>query len=221
MNIVAVQVATLPSLVDRAATALANARTSAEVLEARDMATVAYDAAKSAARLARAKNAHDELLSAIYHAQADSLEIEARAKRRLADEYDAAQERGEILKHGERTVFSPEKVKGTEVIPPKEVHDARVIRDAEDADPGIVKRTVREAAAACTEPTKALVRRAVKAVAKRSKPKRVPLKQQDEPSQHDRDLCILQSVWDAACETARAEFLRRIIAPQGETSSVN
>jgi hypothetical protein len=32
----------------------------------------------------------------LFHAQADALEIGAGAKRRLADEYDAAQERGEV-----------------------------------------------------------------------------------------------------------------------------
>lgn len=37
---------------------------------------------------------HDEVISTGYRAQADALEIESMAKRRLADEYDAAQERG-------------------------------------------------------------------------------------------------------------------------------
>src|SRR4051812_46029902 len=90
----------LPALIDRAAKALANARGAAEVLEARDMASFAYDAAKKAARLGKAKQAHDDLISAAYRAQADALEIEAGAKRRLADEYDAAQERNEIAKAG-------------------------------------------------------------------------------------------------------------------------
>jgi hypothetical protein len=36
----------LPALVDRAASALTNARSAAEVLEARDMATLVYDIAK-------------------------------------------------------------------------------------------------------------------------------------------------------------------------------
>jgi hypothetical protein len=35
-------------------------------------------------------------------AQADALLIESEAKRRLADEYDAAQERGEIAKQGQQ-----------------------------------------------------------------------------------------------------------------------
>ena len=83
---------TLPVLIDKATAALSNARTSAEVLEAR----AAYDAAKSAWRMARAKRAHDDVLAAVYRTQADALPIEARAKVRLADEYDAAQERGEV-----------------------------------------------------------------------------------------------------------------------------
>ena len=43
---------------------------------------------------ARKPAAHDDVLGAVYRAQADALMIEARAKMRLADEYDAAQERG-------------------------------------------------------------------------------------------------------------------------------
>lgn len=151
----------LPAMVSRAAQTLASARTAAEVLEARDMASVAYDAAKRAARLTKAKGAHDELLSKVHRAQADALEIEAGAKRRLADEYDAAQERGEVRANGERSFSGPEKVSGPSVIPPKELHEARIIRDAEVASPGIVKATVEEAIASGEEPTRAKVRRAV------------------------------------------------------------
>lgn len=90
----------LPALIDRASAALNSARTSAEVLEARDMARIAYDAAQSVNRIARAKDAHDEVIGAVYRAQADAALIEARAKMRLADEYDAAQDRGEVAGHG-------------------------------------------------------------------------------------------------------------------------
>lgn len=152
----------LPAMVEKAASTLASAKSAAEVLDARDMATVAYDTAKSAARFARAKGAHDELLSKIHRAQADALDIEARAKRRLADEYDAAQERGEIGSHGgDRTKFQDQKLaKATEVIPPKELHEARILRDAEKTDPGITKRTIDAAVKAGEEPTRATVRRA-------------------------------------------------------------
>ena len=42
----------IPRIIDHATAALTNARSAAEVLEARDLASFAYDAAKSAARLA-------------------------------------------------------------------------------------------------------------------------------------------------------------------------
>jgi hypothetical protein len=88
----------LPVLIDRAARALANARTSAEILEARDGAAFAYGAAKASVRLAAAKGAHDHLIAAAHRARADALEIVAKAKRRLADEYDIAQKRDEVAK---------------------------------------------------------------------------------------------------------------------------
>jgi len=155
----------LPGMVSRAASTLASAKSAAEVLDARDQASVAYDAAKRAARLARAKGAHDELLSKVHRAQADALEIEAAAKRKLADEYDAAQERGEVATDG-RPVTVPDgnglPVTAAEIgISRKDIHEARQIRDAEEASPGIVKAVIEEAIEAGEEPTRAKVRRAV------------------------------------------------------------
>lgn len=127
----------LATLVDRAAASLAGARSAAEVLDARDMASVAYDAAKKAARLGNAKRAHDELISAAYRAQADALEIEAQAKRRLADEYDAAQERGEVKANGGARNFTVPKQNSEPSaadvgLSRKDIHEARIIRDAEN-----------------------------------------------------------------------------------------
>jgi hypothetical protein len=162
--------ASLPTLIDRAASALTSARSAAEVLEARDMAGLAYDAAKIAARFATAKGAHDSLVAAAHRAQADALEIEAQAKRRLADEYDAAQERGEVAgpRDGKLGRSQPERLK-----PPasdlgltrKDIHEARIVRDAEAANPGIVRRTLDERLTSGPEPTKAVLRKALKAVA--------------------------------------------------------
>jgi hypothetical protein len=93
----------LPAMIDRAAKALTDARTHGEVLEAQHIAGAAYDEAKRLGRIARAKDAHDNLIAQVYRAQAGALAIEARAKARLADEYDAAQERGEVAGHGGNT----------------------------------------------------------------------------------------------------------------------
>jgi len=154
---------TLPSLIDRAASALSGARSSAEVLEARDLARVAYDAAKSAGRFAKAKAAHDEVLSAVFRAQADAAIIEARAKVRLADEYDAAQDRGEVMGSSRSCV-------GDDNAPPTtaelglrrdEIHEARKLRDAEAAAPGKIEAAADALIARGEEPTKAALRREV------------------------------------------------------------
>ena len=130
----------LPSLIDRAASMHSGAKTAAEVLEAREVAGLAYDVAKRAARLQRAKSAHDDLVAAAHRAQAHALEIEARAKRRLADEYDAAQARGEVAGHGGGRNFkvADGNVESTTAdlgLRRDQIHEARQIRDAEAADP--------------------------------------------------------------------------------------
>jgi hypothetical protein len=157
---------TLPALVDRAAAALANSRTSAEVLEARDIAGAVYDLAKRTARLMRAKRAHDELVAAAYRAQGDALLIESQAKIRLADEYDAAQERGDVQGHGgqgKRDIPDENIPSVTDIgLTPKQVYEAREFRDAEREDPGVVRRTVDAKVAAGEEPTKAAVREVIR-----------------------------------------------------------
>ncbi len=81
----------------------------------------------------------------VHRAQADALEIEARAKRKLADEYDAAQERGEVAGRGKPVNVPDGNNKTTTAdlgLSRKAIHEARAIRDAEVASPGIVKATV-------------------------------------------------------------------------------
>ena len=96
--------------------------------------------------------------AAVHRAQADALEIEAQAKRRLADEYDAAQERGEVASQGK-----PSKGEGLPTtaelgLSHKEVHEARTIRAAEEAEPGIVRATLESLIEAGEEPTKAALK---------------------------------------------------------------
>jgi hypothetical protein len=159
----------LAALIDRAAATLSNAKTSAEVLDAKDVASLAYDAAKRAGRLAKAKAAHDDVLDAVHRAQADALRIEAMADQRLAAEYEAAQERGEVQKAGgdRRSINVPHENNDPPTVEQigltrKQVHEARQVRDAEIAVPGVVERTVEEAVANGEEPTRAKVRRAVR-----------------------------------------------------------
>lgn len=209
----------LAGIVDRAATALSLAKSAAEVLDARDLASVAYDLAKKTARLAKAKHAHDDVISAALRAQADALEIQSEAKRRLADEYDAAQERGEVATRsdgasiryhvpGENKITTAADIGLTR----KEIHEARIIRDAEKAEPGIVRRALDQALADGVEPTKARVKRAVSKMNKQpDKPQNVvPLRRRaptvEQSSQHDRDLQMIIGVWQATCPSAQIAF---------------
>lgn len=204
----------LPALVDRAAATLTNARTSAEVLEAIDMAKTAYVAAKHAGHLAKAKDAHDTLIVAAHRAQADALEIEARAKRRLADEYDAAQERGEAQRAGgDRKTIVPDKNNDPPTVTDlgltrKQVHEAREIRDAENADPGIVRRTLDEALDGMEEPTRTKVKKAVRALRKK-KPASTP-PQRDDAEAIAVERGALMRAWKIARPAARERFLSDI-----------
>lgn len=188
----------LPGLVQRAASQLASASSAAEVLDARDMASAAYDAAKKAARLSKAKGAHDELIAKAHRAQADALEIEAMAKRRLADEYDAAQERGEVADQGK-----PSRTGGLATVADiglthKDIHEARQIRDAEVAHPGIIRQVLDDALDAGSDPTKAAVRRAINPRTRRNQ------------SAAAGQLANLRKAWREACPAVRQHFLTEV-----------
>lgn len=106
-------------------------------------AGVAYTAAKSAGRIANAKKAHDDVIDKVYMAQADALRIEANAKARLADEYDAAQERGEVKRLGGDTsgVEYDNTASAADLgIRRDQIHEARQLRDAEQDNPGLADR---------------------------------------------------------------------------------
>lgn len=160
------QVSALPALVLRASQALANAVNAAEVLDAKATAAFAYDAAKAAARFAKSKGAFDEVMASVYRSQADALEIEAMAKRRLADEYDAAQDGGQFAKQGEHrkqdiehenVLSSPKFVTEDIGLSPQDIYDLRKVRDAEVASPGIHKVVANDLAEAGIAPTRRAV----------------------------------------------------------------
>jgi hypothetical protein len=160
---------TLPRLIARAMATLDKATTAAEFLESIKQATVAYDAAKLAERFTDVKSAHDTVIAACHKAMADALVIEAQAQCRLADEYDAAQARGEVQKvGGDRTSNIPKQNNVPKVadvgLTSKQVHEARAVRDAEKKKPGIVRSTVDKKMEAKESPTKADVKRAIKQV---------------------------------------------------------
>lgn len=170
-EVIEFQTATLPILIDRASRALLDAKTSAEVLEARDMARVAYDAAKSSGRYAKGKEAYDDVVGAARAAMGRAQDIMIRAEMRFVEEYDSAKDRGELASVGKPVIVPDGNNKPTTAevgINRKEVHQARKLLEAEKASPGKVKGTIDGIVARGEEPTRAKVQREV--VEKPAKP---------------------------------------------------
>ncbi|NGM47928.1 hypothetical protein G5B31_20635, partial [Rhodobacter sp. SGA-6-6] len=136
------------------------ARSSAEMLEARDLARVAYDAAKIASRMAKAKQAHDSLIADVHRAQANALAIRARAEFRLAEEYDAAQDRGDVRAANQgRSASALEAPSAPDLgLSHKDIHNFRKRRDREKADPGATQRALDDMVARGEEPTRAALK---------------------------------------------------------------
>jgi hypothetical protein len=77
--------------------------------------------------------------------------IETQAQCRLAEEYDAAQARGEVAKRSDGTAIRDHIPKENKVatvadigLTSKQIHEARIIRDAEKKKPGLIKQTLEE-----------------------------------------------------------------------------
>lgn len=154
-------------LIQRAINTLAEAKTSAEILDARNAAHTAYAAAREAEHLARVTGAAKEVLVACHEARAQALLIETQAKIRLADEYDAAQARGEVQKQGgDHTSKIPnENFAPTAAdvgLTGKDIHEARQLRDAEAKDPGVIAKALDGEIAAGRAPKPATIKKAVK-----------------------------------------------------------
>ncbi|MFZ1415285.1 MAG: hypothetical protein WAS73_12010, partial [Defluviicoccus sp.] len=145
----------LPALIDRARTRLAEARSSAEVLEARAAAMAAMHYAK--------------LQKAANETQADCLLLIKRAEIRMADEIDAAQQRGELAKAD--GAINPGTTKGARTagtlpatydelgVSSQRIAEWRELRDAGEA---VVDEAIDAALDEGRAPTNADVQRAVK-----------------------------------------------------------
>lgn len=95
------------------------------------------------------KCSYDTLVHHVGQGHCYTLPIRAHAEIRLAEEYDAAQGRGEAPKRGgdrrsDQRGEAPPLVRPEDVGGKGLLREARRLRDAEAADPGIVDRTVNE-----------------------------------------------------------------------------
>ena len=110
------------------------------------------------------------MIAEVHRAQANALAIRARAEMRLAEEYDAAQERGEVSKGGGRPdcVADPNAVPATAPdlgLSHKDIHNFRKRRDREQADPGATRRALDSLIERGEEPTSAALDREMSAPA--------------------------------------------------------
>lgn len=107
----------LPALIDSATRHLAEAKTSAELLQARDVAKAALHYAK----ITKATNA----------TQADCLRIIIAAQNRMADEIDAGQKRGEVAKKNQTYVQDSDVTTLADIgVTRQRVSEYRKMRDA-------------------------------------------------------------------------------------------
>ena len=132
----------LPALIDRACQRLVQARTSAEVMEAKAIAEAALHYAK--------------ITQAANETHADCLRMIVRAEMRMADEIDRGQESGEIARPGRPAANSPK-------FGDLGIDDRRVAewRDVRDAGMDVVESAISEALQEDRAPTKSDIRRAV------------------------------------------------------------
>ncbi|WP_245521770.1 hypothetical protein U8P68_10750 [Rhizobium ruizarguesonis] len=133
-----------------------------DVMAARMIAAAAYDEAKAAAAFAKRFDAAEHLVAKARRLQADALLIEARAKIGLANEWDAAKERGHTLKGRPKSVPGENAFSAEDAgLSRKQIHDARKLRDAEAKEPGLVERAIEARLAQGFEPSRANLRAAV------------------------------------------------------------
>lgn len=208
----------LTALVDRAAGALYGARNSAEIIDAIHLAGEAYTQARRLREMAKAKKAHDDLIDAVHRVEGDALIIKAKAESRLADEYDAAQKRGEVATSSDTLKKGPVLPDGKDGKPTtadiglthKQIHRARKIRNAEKIDPGVVQRTVDEAIAAGEEPTANKIRVAVQQAVGWPRKKTNERDRQIAEMNLVADINALKKAWSTASIAARRQLLRDI-----------
>lgn len=215
----------LPALVKRAAEKLASATSAAEVLEVREEARALVEAAKIAARFERIQGAAGEVLSAIYHAHADGLIVEAGAKRRLAEEYDIARAAGLVAGEGRPKTQDAVPSIASLPITHDDLKDGRLIRDAEAIDPDAGRRALARILGSNEQPTRAALRQAYKETVN---PAGHVVSKRDRPEAGDKDgqtaVAVIRACTDLANRLNRldmdsiAEAIERI--DSGATSTL-
>ena len=135
----------LPTIIDRASAKLAEARTSAEVLEARELADIAYHVA--------------QLRNAAIEVHADCVLLIAEAERRIGGELIAGKDRGELAPgHRPKKGWKPTTLSDLGITKDQSAGWQDVARTPEP----VIKEAIQADVDAGKAPTKTTVRKAVK-----------------------------------------------------------
>lgn len=183
------QAGSTTALIVAARDRLATATTAAEVLDARDLADVAYSAAKAAANFAKVKGAAEDVIKAAWRLQADAVEIAAEARLRLEGEYSEAQENGVVAGRaggGERSgrEHSPPPLTAADLgLSRKDIHEARQLREALEINPLLIQQ-MRDKIEEGEEPTKAALRESINYVLQHPQREKRPANPFYQPNPH-------------------------------------
>jgi hypothetical protein len=156
----------LPAIIHSIDNRIAKASTINEIKAIKIEIAKYLDDEKRTERLVKAKKASEEAKQELYFIRAELIKRKMMADIRIADEYDAAQCRGEVAGHGGARNFKVaacdlEKITLTDVnLTKQEIYDARQARNAEKIKPGITNEILVQQIKKDRSPTEAELRRA-------------------------------------------------------------
>ena len=205
MNAPAIIGDTLPGMIQRAAQALAASSDAAGVLEVEEMSDAIRAMGREAERMAKAQAAHDEVIRAAHKAQGDALDIKAAASKRYYEMTKAAQDAGEIPTRGGDRRSDDFKLSGQKFENPEKhyavAHFGKTVAEAEEQDPGIVRRTIDDALDEGRAPKLADIKQAT------MREKLIERASQEEQAWLDkRDFRALRKLWNASTSNAQRMF---------------
>ena len=152
-----IQSAELPALINKARSLLDDNAVQA----ARELARQGYDQAKAAVSLGKRFKAADVLIERSRKLQGEALLIESQALMRIADDWDKAQETGANSAKGGRpkTVCNEDGFTAEDIgMTRQEIRQARLLRDREAKQPGIIEQAIAARVEQGLEPTRASIR---------------------------------------------------------------
>lgn len=115
-----------------------------DIKQALKVSSVAYDQAKAAAASAERVKASRDLIDKARRMQADAVKIESMCYVAMADAVDEGQQKGQILRKGQRAdVHGADFLSLSEIgIDKRRLSEARQVRDAVKADPEFIDRVI-------------------------------------------------------------------------------